>query len=207
MHLRSQQIIAYIMFGILAAARPAYANGVPSDVLCVIVSVIVGAAALLYLIVNRWKNPKWSGYAGTALLLAVFTILFNISDYNHWKNMGEKRIRASMSSDARNAATALEAVYFDCQIYPAVNVAPGSHQALVLNTLGGKCAKLPASNTVIFSSSTGNAISVKVAKDSYTITVANPGAGKDNGKEYSPLTVTGGTDQPPSGTWANGALW
>ncbi len=113
----------------------------------------------------------------------------------------EKGIRTSMISDARNTATNLEAVFDDCRTYPPITVPAGGVQTLLLNSLAGDCAAMPADATITFAASKGNSIANAGDAESYSITITNPAAGAG----YNPLTLKGGvTGAASSCSFANG---
>lgn len=107
------------------------------------------------------------------IVIAIIAILAAIAipQFAEYRKRG---IEATMSPDAKNAATAMEAGYADAQSYI-------SFAGVSLDYSAGKAATkgiiVPATGaTVTIGVSSGNSMAIAADATSYTISVINPGA-------------------------------
>jgi type IV pilus assembly protein PilA len=134
--------------------------------------------------IQKMKTRDERGFTLVELLIviAIIAILAAIAipQFSAYRQRG---IRASMISDARNAATQVEAFFADNQTY--VGLAGGGPGPLVVDIDGNAAApnynvNLSRNNVLAFTQATA-----------WTLTIANANAGTGaGGANMSPLTLT-----------------
>ena len=114
------------------------------------------------------KDQKGFTLVELLVVIAIIAILAAIAT-TQFSGYRAKGIEASMVSDARNIATAMEAVYTDCQAYPSLNETTGPAANVPL-TPPGTCTATMSVNI-----STGNRASA-TGGPTFTVTINNNNA-------------------------------
>jgi type IV pilus assembly protein PilA len=128
----------------------------------------------MFKLIRNMKVRDERGFTLVELLIviAIISILAAIA-IPQFAAYRARALEASMVADARNIATALEAVFADCQTYPTGNVAAGASLTFA------RPAGCPADVTMpTVRASAGNTIGI-VGGTTFTITVTNPGGRPD----------------------------